>query len=707
MQTSELVLPESLRRLETLAYNLAWAWWPDARALFSEIDPERWRALHGNPVALLQQVPEARLAELAGTPEFVTRANALCDRIDAEQGLPGRTVMPSDGLVAYFCAEFGLTGALPIYSGGLGILAGDHVKSASELDLPFVGIGLFYRGGYFNQALDIDGQQHATACALDPSSLPLKAARTPSGDLARVTVQIEGRDVHALVWEVTVGRVRLFLLDTDTEPNSPEDRQITQRLYGGDTETRIRQEIVLGFGGIRALKALGLSPTVFHMNEGHAAFLTLERIRDAVAQGADFEAARTACAKRNVFTTHTPVPAGFDIFTTEQIDRVLPGLAESVGTTRERLIQLAAHVGDETGIDGFNMAYLAIRCADWLNGVSQLHAKVSRGMWRDMWPGVAEDDIPIIGVTNGIHARTWVSQDLGRQLGALSGLCWEGDSGEPALWAAAMEFPSDTLWRARCDARDALISSVRTRHAASLQRRGAHAEAISQAEGFLDPDALTIGFARRFATYKRATLILRDRDRLERLLCNEERPVQMLFAGKAHPRDVPGQAFLRELYAASQEPRFRGKILVLEGYDMNLGRELVQGVDVWLNTPRCPKEASGTSGMKVASNGGLNLSILDGWWAEGYDGTNGWAIGKGEIWADQEAGDAQDAVTLLDLLENEVIPTFYDRDSSGRPEGWLTRMRRAMLTSGPVYATDRMVRDYAERLYAPAHAAGD
>jgi glycogen phosphorylase len=706
MNDPHLDLPEPLRRLETLAFDLAWSWWPDARALFSAIDPGQWRALHGNPVALLQSVPTTRLAELATDDAFVTQMNALCDRIEAEGNAANRTAMPNDGLVAYFCAEFGLTGALPIYSGGLGILAGDHVKSASELGLPFVGIGLFYRGGYFEQVLDQQGQQHANACALQPSTLPLRHARTPSGEPVHITVSIEGRDVHAMVWEVTVGRVRLFLLDTDVTTNSPEDRQITQRLYGGDNETRIRQEIVLGFGGVRALKALGLTPTVFHMNEGHAAFLTLERIRDAVAAGADFEAARAACAKRNVFTTHTPVAAGFDIFSAEQIDRVLPGLAESLGTTRTTLNSLAAHVGDDTGEHGFNMAYLAIRCADWRNGVSQLHAKVSRGMWREMWPGTAEDDIPIIGVTNGVHTRTWVSQTLGRRLGALSGRAWEGESGSPELWAAAMKLSSAELWGARCGARAELIQSVRTRHVASLRRRGASADALSHAELSLDPDALTIGFARRFATYKRATLILRDRDRLHRLLDDSERPVQMLFAGKAHPRDVPGQAFLRELYAASQEPRFRGRIVVLEGYDIPLGRELVQGVDVWLNTPRCPKEASGTSGMKVAANGGLNLSILDGWWAEGYDGTNGWAIGNGEVWDDHEAGDARDAVTLLDLLEREVIPTFYDRTSDGHPEAWLACMRRAMLTSGPVYATDRMVRDYAELLYAPAHAAG-
>jgi starch phosphorylase len=706
MNDRQLGLPQPLQRLESLAFDLAWTWWSDASALFCEIDPSAWSTLNGNPVALLQQVSPTRLTDLAADDAFVARVNALCDRIASEQRAPRRTAMPADGLVAYFCAEFGLTEALPIYSGGLGILAGDHVKSASELGLPFVGIGLFYRGGYFDQTLAPDGQQRASACTLTPSSLPLRPARTPSGDPAEVTVSIEGREVHAMVWEVRVGRVRLFLLDTDVANNTAQDRLITQRLYGGDNETRIRQEIVLGFGGVRALKVLGLEPTVFHMNEGHAAFLTLERIRVAVAAGVDFEAARGACATRNVFTTHTPVPAGFDVFDSEQIDRVLPGLAESLGTTRERLLKLAAHVGDDTGAQGFNMAYLAIRCSDWLNGVSQLHAKVSRGMWQDMWPGTAEDDIPIIGVTNGIHTRTWVSPTLGRLLGQLSGRAWEGESGSPELWAAAAQIPSAPLWRARGEARAELIESVRTRYVTSERRRGASQGALTQAATFLDPEALTIGFARRFATYKRATLILRDRDRLRRLLCDDERPVQMLFAGKAHPRDVPGQAFLRELYAASQEPEFRGRIVVLEGYDIGLGRELVQGVDVWLNTPRRPKEASGTSGMKVAANGGLNLSILDGWWAEGYDGTNGWAIGQGEIWGDHDAGDASDAVTLLELLEREVIPAFYERDADGLPQAWLERMRRAMITSGPVYATDRMVRDYARLLYAPAHAAG-
>ncbi|MDP6946517.1 MAG: alpha-glucan family phosphorylase, partial [Myxococcota bacterium] len=422
--------------------------------------------------------------------------------------------------------------------------------------------------------------------------------------------------MRAAVWEVTVGRVRLYLLDTDVEGNAPQDRIITARLYGGDSETRIRQEIVLGIGGPRALDALGLEPTVFHMNEGHSAFLILERIRRAVAQGADFESARAACASSNVFTTHTPVPAGFDVFTAEQMDRLLPGLPEALGTTRQEMLALGGDPSLEAEQTGFNMAYLALRCSDRVNGVSELHARVSRGMWRGLWPGLAEEDIPIIGVTNGVHTRTWVSSDLGHGLAALSGLDWEGESGSPALWRAAERLPSTPLWSARQAARAALIEAVRTRHSASLERRGASPQTVKRARTALDPDALTIGFARRFATYKRATLVLRDPDRLHRLLSDPERPVQMLFAGKAHPKDVPGQAFLRALHAAAQEPRFDGRIVVLEGYDIGLGRELVQGVDVWLNTPRRPKEASGTSGMKAAANGLLNLSILDGWWDE-------------------------------------------------------------------------------------------
>ena len=699
-------LPAPLNALKELAYNLTWTWNHDISALFERIDPELFEALKNNPVALLQQVTPERLEACASDVSFLKLLDDALAQHRVEIENQNVTAMPGDGLVAYFCAEFGLTEALPIYSGGLGILAGDHVKSASELGLPFVGVGLFYRGGYFDQALDKEGNQEASPCGLTPSSLPIQAACDASGAPVRVDVQIEGRDVYAMVWEVKVGGVKLLLLDTDIDENTPEDRAITQRLYGGDNDTRIRQEVVLGFGGIRALDALGLAPTVFHMNEGHAAFLTLERIRKAVRGGMDFESARTACAKNNVFTTHTPVPAGFDIFSMGLLDHILPGLAESLGTTRERLVSLAAHVGDQSGEHGFNMAYLAIRCADWLNGVSQLHAKVSRGMWRALWPGVAEDDIPIIGVTNGIHSRTWVSQELGRLLADEAERRWQGQSGDPELWAAALKLKDERLWDLRQRARHELIERVRTRHARAEKRRGAGDAAVQAAANALDPEALTIGFARRFATYKRATLILRDRERLHRLLSNPDRPVQMLFAGKAHPKDVPGQAFLRELYQASQEPRFHGKILIIEGYDMGLGRELVQGVDVWLNTPRCPKEASGTSGMKVAANGGLNLSILDGWWAEGYDGTNGWAIGEGEIWEDIEAGDAQDAMTLLDLLEEHVIPAFYMRNAHGLPEGWLQRMRRAMLTSGPVYATDRMVRDYARLLYGPAHKSG-
>ena len=706
MNEHVMTFPAPLNALNELAYDLRWSWVPDLSKLFEEIDPQAYRRLNSNPVALLQTVKPERLEALASDEAFLSRLRHLVAQRESEAKAPHATEMPEDGLVAYFCAEFGLSEALPIYSGGLGILAGDHVKSASELGLPFVGVGLFYRGGYFKQSLDLEGNQGADPCALDPATLPLKAALDADGAPVQVSVSIEGREVFAKVWEIRVGRVRVLLLDTDVTENAPADRAITQRLYGGDNTTRIRQEVVLGIGGVRALDAMGLKPSVFHMNEGHAAFLTLERIRKAVRGGMDFESARSACAKSNVFTTHTPVPAGFDIFSMELLDSTLPGLAESLSTSRERLVSLAAHVGDATGEHGFNMAYLAIRCADWLNGVSQLHAKVSRGMWRALWPGVEEDDIPIIGVTNGIHSRTWVSQELGRTLGELGGRRWEGESGAEELWSAATGLSDDLLWAIRGRARRALIESVRERHAQAERRRGAGDAAVHAAEKCLDPEALTIGFARRFATYKRATLILRDRERLHRLLSNPERPVQMIFAGKAHPRDVPGQAFLRELYRASQEPRFQGKIIILEGYDMRLGRELVQGVDVWLNTPRCPKEASGTSGMKVAANGGLNLSILDGWWAEGYDGTNGWAIGEGEIWEDQEAGDAQDALTLLNLLEEHVIPAFYARGDAQLPTGWLERMRRAIITAGPVYATDRMVRDYARLLYAPAHSAG-
>ena len=705
-------IPHQLAALVPLSLNLSWSWRPEARALFQTLDPDLFEATSGNPVAVLKRVDAKTLEAFSADQGYLKQLSSVCAAVEAAN-TEGRFLDSSSEdtesmLVAYFCAEFGMTEALPIYSGGLGVLAGEHVKSASDLGLPFVGVGLFYRGGYFQQTLSDDGWQQADPHHLNPHLLPVQPALTPAGDQAIVHIDMDGRQVAVQVWEVQVGRVTLYLLDSNVPSNDDYDRGITAQLYSGDTEMRLRQEMVLGMGGYRALKALGISPTVYHLNEGHAAFLALERIADTIAaEDLTFEAAHAKCAANNVFTTHTPVPAGFDIFTLEQVKRMLPKMPGRCRTSLETICRLAAHVDDPNFTKGFNMAYLALRSSAWLNGVSQLHAEVSRGMWKHLWHGeLAEDEVPIVGVTNGIHTASWVSTEMAGALSEASGLPWPQHASSPDLWGAVDKITDAQLWDIRGRARQELIEVVRTRRPAELIERNASTETIEAAKQLLVPGALTIGFARRFATYKRAALVFRNRERILKLLTDNERPLQFVFAGKAHPKDKPGQALLREIDAISQDPAFKGRVVFLQGYDIGVARHMVQGVDVWLNTPRRPKEASGTSGMKVPPNGGLNLSIRDGWWAEAYDGDNGWAIGAGEVWDNAETGDDADADYLLDVLEQSVIPEFYDRDAQGLPQAWLKRVRASMKSVSPVYTTQRMVTDYTQMLYLPAHLEG-
>jgi len=716
-------LPPQLEALFELGFDLSWTWVPEARELFERIDPELWKQVNHNPIALFGQVGQQRLEALSHDKDFIVELAHVVRRVAAERDSDTwfakhhAAHSADDFKVAYFSAEYGLTEALPIYSGGLGVLSGDHLKSTAQLGVPLVAIGLAYQQGYFRQYLNDDGWQQEDPYVNDFWNLPMRPATHKDGSRVTAHVKIEGRDVEILVWEVTVGSVRLFLLDTNSPVNHHQDQRITSVLYGGGPDNRLKQEIVLGIGGYRALDALGFTPTVFHMNEGHSAFMALERIRQVrAARDIDFDTARELCAASNVFTTHTPVPAGFDIFGRDQLDRFLPDIHHGLGLSREEMLALGAHENDPHLSRGFNMAYLALRCSGWVNGVSALHGHVSRGMWMKLWPGVDRAEVPITSVTNGVHTRTWVSQQMGTLLDSELGP-WKDRSADPDYWAKVMDIADEKIWGVHEDRRNALVEFVRGRVRAKLESGGMKLPASNgqkargkfpaayRLDSMLDPKALTIGFARRFATYKRATLLLRDPDRLERLIANEDRPVQFVFAGKAHPQDIPGKELIRQIVHFAMRPKVRGKVMFIEEYDMGVARRLVQGVDVWLNTPRRPKEASGTSGMKVIMNGGIHLSVLDGWWAEAYTPEVGFSIGLGEMYSDVKRGDAVEAELLMTLLEERLVPEFYDRDDNGLPTRWIHRMKASMSQLSPRFAMDRQVMDYTNDLYVPSYEA--
>ena len=681
-------LPPELAPLADLALDMRWTWRPHARALFRELDPEQWHRA-GNPVLLLRVVDPARLAALAANPDYVARvretAAAFAAENLAEPTGAGVAALAARGeRVAYFCAEFGLSEMLPIYSGGLGVLAGDHLKSSSDLAVPLVGVGIFYREGFFRQTLTADARQKESYPIVDPLDLPVEVLPTPAGVAPVVTVRIADRDVHLLIRRVRVGRTPLLLLDAHLPSNRPADREITNRLYGGDLDMRIRQEIVLGIGGMRALDVAGLRPTVRHANEGHAAFLGLERIRQLRAErGLSFAEAREIATAGNVFTTHTPVPAGIDLFPRDVMLRYFGEKVEGVGIDLDELLGLGRQVPEDPN-EFFSMAVLGLRLSSRVNGVSQLHAQVSRRLWRGVFPDAPLSEIPIVAVTNGVHGPSWTSKEI-------AGLNpREGDGPDPA-----------ELWLRHEHRRAALVETVRVRTVAARRRRGAPDGEIDAAWRLLDPSALTIGFARRFATYKRATLIFQDPARLERLLSDPNRPVQLLFAGKAHPRDHAGKEFLRRVGEFAAQAEFLGRVVLVEDYDMRLARRLVQGVDVWLNNPRRPFEASGTSGMKAAMNGVLNLSVLDGWWDEAARDGAGFTIGD----TTEGRPDDEMANLLYERLESEIVPLFYDRpngDRAGVPAGWAARMATSASRLGRQFHSDRMVGEYVDLAYAPA-----
>jgi glycogen phosphorylase len=704
-------LPKPLKHLQDVAYNLRWAWDHESVLLFRRLDPDLWNATGHNPVWMLGLISQERLNAACEDPAFMAHLNRVSQSLDEYMNTKNTWYHQNYGslatqpVVGYFSMEFGITECLQNYSGGLGVLSGDHLKSASDLGLPMVGIGLLYQEGYFQQYLNADGYQQESYPINDYANLPVTLQRDADGNPIKISVPLPGRDLYAQIWKVQVGRVPLFLLDSNVPENRlEEDRNLTDRLYGGDRRTRIRQEILMGIGGLRALDALGLRPTLTHMNEGHSAFLALERIRLLmVEQGLNFNQAKEIVASSNIFTTHTPVPAGLERFGFDLMDEHFTNYYRSLGLSRDEFLNLGReNMGD---YQLFSMAVLALRVSSGSNGVAQLHGMVSRKMWQWIFPNVPEHEIPIQAVTNGIHVQTWVSPEMGQLLDRYLDPAWRSEESRPELWEGIDQIPDAELWRTHERRREQLVAFARERLRSQLERRGAPKHEIDAAEEVLNPDALTIGFARRFATYKRATLLMQDLERLKRLVNDADRPMQFIFAGKAHPHDTAGKEFIRRIINVARDPELRHSIVFLENYDMHIARYLVQGVDVWLNNPQRPKEASGTSGMKVIYNGGLNCSILDGWWAEAYNPDVGWAIGNGEEYQESEA-DQQNFIeseALYNIFEHDIIPMFYERGRDDLPREWIAKVKASIRVLGPYFNTRRMVQEYTDLYYIPSY----
>jgi starch phosphorylase len=699
-------LPERLQPLRDLAFNLWWSWDADATELYRQMDLDLWEEVKHNPVLLLAQIEQQRLNRLARDAAYIAYMERVLERHRAYmEGQTWYRQAHGDrnyGTFAYFSAEFGLHECLPIYSGGLGVLSGDHLKSAGELGLPLVGVSLLYRQGYFHQYLTNDGYQFEDYPDLDFGALPITLVRGENGAPQQISVEMDRRNVAAQIWKVQVGRVPLYLLDANVPENRPEDREITARLYGGDREMRLRQEILLGIGGVRAINSLGVEPSVCHMNEGHSGFLSLERIRQRMERDQlTFEQAREVVASSNVFTTHTPVPAGIDTFAPDLIEKYLSEYCKSMGLSIKELLALS-RMNPADQQEPFCMAVLAFRTAHRSNGVSKLHGEVSRELFSRVWPGVPLPEVPIDAITNGIHVRSWISTEMARLFDRYLGPQWCDNPNDHTIWQGIDGVPDAELWRSHERLRERLVVDTRRRLKGQLRARGAPPSEVDMADEVLDPEALTIGFARRFAPYKRAALLLRDGERLLNLLQNADRPVQFIFAGKAHPRDEFGKELIKKLVQFSKKPVARHRMVFIEDYDLAIARSLVQGVDVWLNNPLKRHEASGTSGMKVPPNGGINLSVLDGWWPEAFDGTNGWVVGDKRIYENNDYQDFFESESIYALLEKEVIPMFYDRGPDGLPRRWIERMKASMQTIPPAFNTNRMVTDYTERMYLPA-----
>ena len=699
-------LPESLAPLEELAYNLHWSWDPETVDLFRWLDRSLWETSGHNPVLFLGKIEQERLEASSKDHSFMSYMKRLVERHRSYLSSPSwfeRTFEDQrDARFAYFSAEFGIAECLTIYSGGLGMLAGDHLKAASDLGLPLVGVGLLYQRGYFRQYLNQDGWQQESRTSNDFFNMPMRLLRDDDGRPKTISIELPARTVTAQLWQVQVGRVLLILMDTNIPENQAEDRAITDLLYGGDADMRIRQEFLLGIGGLRALSAIGYEPDVCHINEGHAAFLALERIRRMQEErGLSFDEAREATSAGNVFTTHTPVPAGFDLFEPDLMEKYFSEYREQLGLSKEVFLGLGREDPTDAG-SYFNMAVMAIRLSGATNAVSRLHATVSRKILGGVWPGVPENEVPISHVTNGVHFQTWVSRDMSQLLQRYLGQRWLQDFTSNEDWRLVSQIPDEELWHTHERRRERLVATVRNRLIQQLQQRGAPRTETENARDVLHPDALTIGFARRFATYKRATLILEDSERLKKILLDKDRPVQIIFAGKAHPQDNPGKELIRELIHFIRDTGLRRRLVFLEDYDMDLARDMVQGVDVWLNTPRRMMEASGTSGMKAAINGAINLSVLDGWWHEAYTPDIGWSIGGEERYDDLAYQDEVESRALYEILEKEVVPLFFDRAADDLPRRWIALMKKSMESLCPVFNARRMAREYTEQFYVPA-----
>ena len=697
-------LPERLRRLPELAADLWWTWNTQAREVFRTIDYPTWRQTAHNPVRMLRILPAEILARRAADPAFLRLYDAAIEALDRARSAHDtwwQHRFPSlTGPIAYFSAEFALHQSLPIYAGGLGVLAGDHCKEASDLGIPLIGVGFMYPQGYFHQTVSPEGWQQEVYERLNWGDAPIEPAITSDGKPCIVAVPLGNRTVLVSVWRVRLGRVKLYLLDTDLEENAPWDRELSARLYGGDRETRIQQEIILGIGGVRALKALGSTPAVWHLNEGHAAFVVLQRIRDLIEQGESFDSALQDVRHTTIFTTHTPVPAGHDAFPFNLVETHLAGAWGTLGAYRDAFLALGQYDNGSGSL--FNMTALALRTAGWVNGVSQLHGQVTRDMWGPIWPEVPESERPVRHITNGIHVPTWLSAELMRLFDDHLGADWRDRHDDPDMWQRILAIPDEELWAARHALRTYLFAFIRERARSRWMEEHVSAPRVVAAGTLLDPNALTIGFARRFTGYKRPELIFHNPERLMRILNAGATPVQIVFAGKAHPADETGKHHLQQVYRRAIDPMFGGRIAFVDDYDLHVAHFLVQGCDVWLNNPRKPLEASGTSGMKASVNGVPHLSIADGWWAEGYAAQNGWVIDGRTASADHEAVDAADAESLYQLLEREIVPAFYDRGPDGIPRRWLAVVRQAIVSVTPRFSARRMVKQYAEEMYGPA-----
>lgn len=699
-------LPKPIEKLGEISENLWWSWNTEFLKIFKEIDIDLWEKCNKNPVKFLRQVDQEKLEKASNDPEILKNYRINVDNF--ESYMKSRTTWFSkqypenkDDVIAYFSAEYGLDETLPIYSGGLGILSGDHLKSASDLGIPIVAIGLLYKNGYFNQKINKNGEQVSEYYNIEMDNLPIKPLKDENGEDVIVYIKLQKDKLYIKVWKICVGRVNLYLLDTDIPENKEEYRGITLKLYGGDQEMRIRQEMVLGIGGVKVLQELEIIPKVYHMNEGHSSFLVLEAIKQTIKQKqVSFEIAKDIVTAKTVFTTHTPVPAGNDIFPIELVEKYFDGYWKDLGITKEQFLELGMKPRDESK-NSFNMGILALKIAGKKNGVSRLHESVSRELFSDVWPEIAPQESPITYVTNGVHTCSWLAPNLKELYNQYLEPYWQERIYSDETWKRIDKIPDEELWEAHKQRKIKLLKLVRDNVTARLKNNGVHYEKIREIVSGLNPDALTIGFARRFATYKRAALIFKDLERITQILNDTNRPVQIIFAGKAHPADKEGQDLIKYIHEISLMPQFKGKIFLLENYNINVARHLVSGVDVWLNNPRRPMEASGTSGEKASVNGVVNFSILDGWWAEGYNTKNGWAIGTNEEYYSYEEQDLADSESIYKTLEDKIIPTYYNKNEKGLSETWIRLMKNSIMSTGGKYSTARMVVDYTEKLYMP------